>query len=155
VRVAIASDHAGFVLKQELVRFLAERHVSFDDLGTTSNVSSDYPDYAAAVGHAVVEGRADRGILICGTGIGMSIAANKVSGIRAALVTDVDAARLSRQHNDANVIALGGRTTSPAVARAIVDVFLTTAFAGGRHAQRVGKIAQLETRQDEARTDSL
>ena len=112
MRVAIASDHAGFALKQQLVRFLVERHVAFDDLGTTSNVSTDYPDYAAAVGQAVVEGRADRGILICGTGIGMSIAANKVRGIRAALVTDVDAARLSRQHNDANVLALGGRTTS-------------------------------------------
>ena len=155
MRVAIASDHAGFALKQELVRYLAERQVAFDDLGTTSESSADYPDFAAAVGRAIVEGRADRGILICGTGIGMSIAANKIAGIRAALVTDVDAARLSREHNDANVIALGGRTTSPAVARAIVGVFLTAAFAGGRHAHRVEQIARLETCPDETRTDSL
>jgi RpiB/LacA/LacB family sugar-phosphate isomerase len=155
VHVAIASDHAGYALKQDLVRYLAEHHVTFDDFGTTSDATTDYPDFAAAVGRAIVEGRADRGILICGTGIGMSIAANKIAGIRAALVTDVETARLSREHNDANIIALGGRTTSPVVARAIVDVFLTATFAGGRHAHRVEKIARLETCPDETRTDSL
>ncbi len=155
MRVAIASDHAGFALKQELVRYLTEGHVTFDDLGTTSDTTTDYPDFAAAVGRAVVEGRADRGILICGTGIGMSIAANKIGGIRAALVTDVEAARLSREHNDANVIALGGRTTAPELARAIVDVFLKTPFSGGRHAERVRKIARLEPGPDGIRTDSL
>jgi ribose 5-phosphate isomerase B len=153
VRVAIASDHAGFALKEDLTRFLGEQQIAFDDFGTSSDASVDYPDFALAVARAVLDGRADRGILICGTGIGMSIAANKVPGIRAALVTDEDTARLSRAHNDANVIALGGRTTRAAAARAMVRTFLATPFAGGRHAARIAKVAQLESCPDQTRTE--
>ena len=153
MRVAIASDHAGFVLKEDLKRFLAELGVRFDDLGPSTDAQVDYPDYAALVADAIVAGRADRGILVCGTGIGMSIAANKVHGIRAALLTDEHAAELSRAHNDANVMAVGGRTTPPAIARAIVRRFLETPFSGGRHAQRVEKIAGLESHPAPTRTD--
>ena len=151
VRLALGSDHAGFVLKEDLKRFLDEQHVAYDDYGTSSDASVDYPDYAATVSRAVVDGRADYGILICGTGIGMAIAANKIPGIRAAVVTDEFTAQLSRQHNNANIVTLGGRTTPPATARAIVRVFLKTAFEGGRHQQRVEKIAKLETSPDQTR----
>jgi len=153
VRVAIASDHAGFVLKEDLKRLLAELGVGVDDLGPSTDAPVDYPDFAARVGEAVAAGRADRGILVCGTGIGMSIAANKVPGIRAALLTDEVAARLSREHNNANVMALGGRTTPPATACAIVRVFLSTAFEGGRHQDRVDKITHLESSTGPGRTD--
>jgi ribose 5-phosphate isomerase B len=148
VRVAIASDHAGFALKAVLTRLLDELAVPYDDYGPATDAPVDYPDLAAAVSQAVRTGHADRGILICGTGIGMSIAANKVPGIRAALATNVEMARLGRAHNDANVVTLGGRTTAPDEARAIVRVFLSTAFDGGRHQTRVAKIAQLESSPD-------
>jgi ribose 5-phosphate isomerase B len=144
MRVALGADHAGFELKNALKRVLDELGVAYDDFGTASGDSVDYPDYARAVGEGVVDGRFDRGILVCGSGIGMSIAANKVRGVRAAVVTEVESARLSRAHNDANVIALGARLTSEADAAAIVRTFLETAFQGGRHADRLEKIRGLE-----------
>ena len=144
MRVALGADHAGVDLKDALKRVLDELGVSYDDLGTSSSASVDYPDYAQAVASGVVEGRFDRGILVCGSGIGMSIAANKVHGIRAAVVTEAESARLSRAHNDANVIALGARLTSEADAAEIVRTFLNTEFMGGRHAERVEKIRGLE-----------
>ena len=144
MRVALGADHAGFELKNALKRVLDELGVGYDDFGTGSAESVDYPDNAKAVGESVVEGRYDRGILVCGSGIGMSIAANKVHGVRAAVVTEVESARLSRAHNDANVIALGARLTSEADAAAIVRTFLNTEFPGGRHADRIEKIHGLE-----------
>ena len=144
MHVGLGADHAGFELKDALKRVLDELGVSYDDLGTSSSASVDYPDYAQAVASGVVEGRFDRGILVCGSGIGMSIAANKVHGIRAAVVTEAESARLSRAHNDANVIALGARLTSEADAAEIVRTFLNTEFMGGRHAERVEKIRGLE-----------
>ena len=144
MRIAIAADHAGFVLKQSLKdRLLAEGH-EVNDFGTQSTESTDYPDYASLVAHEVSDGRADRGVLVCSTGIGMSIAANKVEGVRAALVSSEDAARITRQHNDANVIAIGARYTDAETAGPMVDAFLNTEFEGGRHARRVAKIRQLE-----------
>ena len=152
MRVAIASDHAGFALKNDLKRFLDELAVPYEDDGPDTDAAVDYPDSAAVVARAVRAGRADRGILICGTGIGMSIAANKIPGIRAALATNAEMARLSRAHNDANVVTLGGRTTTPDQAREIVRLFLSTAFDGGRHQTRIAKIAQLESCPDSTRT---
>ena len=144
VHVALGADHAGFELKNTLKRVLDELGVTYDDLGTNAADSVDYPDYAQAVAKGVVDGRFDRGILVCGSGIGMSIAANKVHGIRAAVVTEAESARLSRAHNDANVIALGARLTSESDAANIVRTFLNTEFQGGRHADRVAKIRGLE-----------
>lgn len=144
MRVALGADHAGFELKNALKRVLDGLGVAYDDLGTSSSDSVDYPDYAQAVGQGVVDGRFDRGILVCGSGIGMSIAANKVRGVRAAVVTEVESARLSRAHNDANVIALGARLTTEADAAEIVRTFLQTEFQGGRHAERLEKIHDLE-----------
>ncbi|HXG87115.1 MAG TPA: ribose 5-phosphate isomerase B [Vicinamibacterales bacterium] len=144
MRVALGADHAGFELKDALKRVLDDLQVDYTDLGTQSAASVDYPDYARAVAEGVADGRFDRGILVCGSGIGMSIAANKVRGVRAAVVTDPEAARLSRQHNDANVVALGARMTSPERAAEIVRAFLQTDFDGGRHAGRVDKIRQME-----------
>jgi ribose 5-phosphate isomerase B len=146
VRVAIGSDHAGFDLKEALKLALAQLHpdIQVDDLGTSSADSVDYPDYASRVAERVAAGRADRGILVCGTGIGMAMAANKVRGVRAATVNDEVSARLAREHNDANVLALGGRVTPPDTAVRLMEIFLDTAFAGGRHQRRVEKIAALE-----------
>lgn len=144
MHVGLGADHAGFELKNALKRVLDELGVTYDDLGTGTPDSVDYPDYAQAVGAGVVEGRFDRGILVCGSGIGMSIAANKVRGIRAAVVTEVESARLSRAHNDANIIALGARLTTEDVAAEIVRTFLQTEFQHGRHADRVEKIHGLE-----------
>jgi ribose 5-phosphate isomerase B len=146
MHVGLGADHAGFELKNALKRVLDELGVTYDDLGTSTADSVDYPDYARAIGEGVVEGRFDRGILVCGSGIGMSIAANKVRGVRAAVVTEVESARLSRAHNDANVIALGARLTTETVAAEIVRTFLGTAFQGGRHSDRVQKIHGLEQR---------
>lgn len=123
---------------------LAELGVSGDDLGSDGSESVDYPDYAAKVARRVASGKADRGILLCGTGIGMSIAANKVSGVRAALVHDVTTARMSRLHNDANVLALGGGLLGERLLREIVAVWLSTEFEGGRHRRRLDKIARIE-----------
>lgn len=144
MRIAIASDHAGFALKEALREKLAAEGHEVNDFGTRSTESTDYPDYATLVAHEVADGRADRGVLVCSTGIGMSIAANKIEGVRAALVTNPEAALLTRQHNDANVITLAARYTPEGDAGAFVDTFLNTDFEGGRHARRVAKIRQLE-----------
>ncbi|MGE0359602.1 MAG: ribose 5-phosphate isomerase B [Vicinamibacterales bacterium] len=142
--VALGADHAGFALKEALKRTLDARGVVWRDFGTASDRSVDYPDFAAAVAHAVADGQADRGILVCGSGVGMAIAANKVPGVRAAALGDPAAAALAREHNDLNVLTLAGRLLSPEAAAPIVGAFLDTAFAGGRHAGRVDKIRQLE-----------
>ncbi|HOG28785.1 MAG TPA: ribose 5-phosphate isomerase B [Vicinamibacterales bacterium] len=144
MRIAIGSDHAGFALKETIKALLDDLGVPFDDLGTASAEPADYPDFAEAVARAVAAGRADRGILICGTGIGMSIAANKISGVRAALACTEASAKLGRAHNDANILALGGRTTPAAAVPSIVRAFLATEFEGGRHGARVAKIAAIE-----------
>jgi len=140
-RIAIASDHGGFELKEELKKALDDDELELVDLGVgTAATSVDYPDYAAALCGEVLAGRVTLGILVCGTGIGMSIAANRRRGIRAALCTDPYMARMSREHNDANVLCLGGRVTDAAVALAIAREFLAGAFAGGRHERRLAKI---------------
>jgi ribose 5-phosphate isomerase B len=144
VRVAIGGDHAGYPLKVVLSGFLREEGHDVLDLGTDSEEAVDYPDVCAAVGRAVVEGRADRGIVLGGSGQGEQIAANKVAGVRAALCNDLHLAELSRRHNDANVLALGGRIVAPALAEEIVRRWLATPFDGGRHARRVEQIAEIE-----------
>ena len=148
MKVAIASDHAGYQEKESLKQTLDQMGVAYQDFGTHSEASVDYPDYAAQVGQAVAHGEADRGILVCGSGIGMQIAANKVPGVRAALGWSAETARLAREHNDANVIAVGARTTAHETLHEIIRTFLTSDFAGGRHAQRVEKIMQLEQKKD-------
>ena len=140
--VALAADHAGFALKSHLVGWLAGRDVATRDLGTDSADAVDYPDYAGALVAVLRSGAADRGVLICGSGVGMSIAANRHEGIRAALVNDADAARLARQHNDANVLVLPGRRISKAEAESCVEAFLAASFEGGRHRRRLEKIAR-------------
>ena len=144
MRVALGADHAGFELKDALKRTLDALGVAYHDFGTDGPGSVDYPDFAAAVATGVAEARFDRGILVCGSGIGMAIAANKVPGIRAAAIGDVESARLSREHNDLNVLTLGARLTPPDRAETIVRTFLETAFAEGRHTGRVEKIHKLE-----------
>lgn len=140
MRIAIGADHAGFILKEHLRARLAEAGHELRDFGAHSAESVDYPDYAALVAGAVVGGSAERGILVCGSGIGMAIAANRVRGVRAAACIDLYSARLCRQHNDANVLALGSRIVAPPLAEALAEVFLTTTFEGGRHARRVAKL---------------
>ncbi len=145
MRIAVGSDHAGFDLKAALAGHLAEAGHAVSDLGTDSSTEPvDYPLFGIAVGRAVAEGRADRGLCVCGTGIGISISANKVPGVRAALVHDVTTASLSRRHNDANVVCLGGRTTGTAEAIDAVDTFFSTDFEGGRHSRRVEEIREYE-----------
>jgi len=144
MRIALGADHAGVVLKHEVKRLLDTLGAAYQDFGTDSDASVDYPDFAERVARAVVEGAFDRGILICGTGIGMAIAANKVAGVRAAPVSDVETARLSREHNDANVLALGARVLSTERALQVVRAFLETPFLGGRHGRRVAKIEAIE-----------
>ena len=146
--IAIGSDHGGFALKQEIMKHLDEKGLEYKDYGTYSEESCDYPVYGAAVGRAVAGGECDRGILICGTGIGISIAANKIEGIRAALCTDCYMAEMTRRHNDANILALGARVVGSGLALKIVDTFLETGFEGGRHAKRVALIAELDARKD-------
>ena len=138
--VILGSDHAGFSLKEKLQTVLDRLGVPWEDVGTDSEDSVDYPDFAHRVAEAVGSGRVPRGVLVCGTGIGVSIAANRHADVRAALVWDEETARLSREHNDANVLALGGRTTEPALAERILETWLKTPFAGGRHGRRVAKI---------------
>ncbi|MEO8129073.1 MAG: ribose 5-phosphate isomerase B [Bryobacteraceae bacterium] len=145
MKIAIAADHAGFVLKQKLRDELRAKGYEVVDFGTTSEESTDYPDYAAAVGHSVVSGAAERGILVCSSGVGMSMAANKIPGIRAALAANAEEVRVTREHNDANVLTLGARFTSSEEAANLVDIFLNTNFSGGeRHARRIAKLARLE-----------
>lgn len=137
MKIAIASDHGGFRLKEDVRRFLEARGHQVTDLGTGSEQSVDYPVYGKRCAEEVASGRADRGIVICGTGIGISIAANRIRGIRCALCTSVYMAEMSRCHNDANMLALGGRTTVPETALEIVKVWMNTAFEGGRHQRRI------------------
>jgi ribose 5-phosphate isomerase B len=141
--IAIGSDHAGFEMKEKIKLLLGELHVECRDFGTSSTQSADYPDFAHQVAVAVGEKSAEWGILVCGSGIGMSIVANKHAGVRAANVESIDAARLARQHNNANVLALGARLTTWDRAREIITIFLSTPFEGGRHAKRVEKIHTL------------
>lgn len=142
--IAIGADHAGVRLKAEIAEYLRSRGIAVEDVGTFDETSTDYPDYAEKVGRLVVDGVADRGILICGTGIGVSISANKIAGIRAALCSETFSARMSREHNDANVLCLGARVVGGGVALDIVGSWLEAAFAGGRHQRRVDKIGALE-----------
>lgn len=144
--IAIASDHGGYELKQELMAHLRERGLEYEDFGAFSAESCDYPDFGEPAARAVAEGRCDRGILICGTGIGMSITANKIKGIRCALCGDCYSAELTRRHNDANILAMGARVVGPGLAAKIMDTFLDTPFEGGRHARRVAKIHEVERR---------
>ncbi len=139
-KVVLGADHGGYELKRAIALHLDRKHIRYTDLGVNSKEPADYPDFARAVAEAVVEQRAELGVLICTTGIGMSIAANKVPGARAALVTDPEGASLARRHNDANVLCLAGKKTSPEQAGAIVEAFLTSSFEGGRHERRVNKI---------------
>jgi ribose 5-phosphate isomerase B len=144
MHVALGADHAGYELKDALKPVLDALGISYYDFGTSTAKSVDYPDFAEAVAQGVAAGSFDRGLLVCGSGIGMAIAANKVAGVRAAVVSDVEAARLSRQHNDANIVAVGARLTPFDRAADIVRAFLTTEFEGGRHLQRVDKINALD-----------
>jgi len=144
LRIAIGSDHGGFLLKDEIIEHLKQKNIDFDDLGCYTTESVDYPDIGQAVGEAVVKGEYDKGIICCGTGIGISISANKVPGIRAALCGDCFSARASIEHNDANVLALGERTIGAGLAKMIVDIWLSSEFQGGRHGRRVEKIAKIE-----------
>ncbi len=144
MRIMIASDHAGFPLKRDIAAFLAKKGHQVLDAGADGETSVDYPDYAEPVARSVASGAQDRGILICGSGVGMAIAANKVPGIRAVVALDVETARLSRAHNDTNVLALAGRMTGVEEARRIVETWLETAFEGGRHDRRLDKIRKME-----------
>ncbi|MBI4411617.1 MAG: ribose 5-phosphate isomerase B [Deltaproteobacteria bacterium] len=144
MKIVLASDHAGFPLKKEVIGALKEIKASFEDLGCHSENSVDYPDFASQVARKVSAGEAERGILLCGTGVGMAITANKFKGVRAAAIGDLFTAKASREHNDLNVLCLGGRVVKPVVAREIVKTFLQTPFAGGRHEKRVEKIKKIE-----------
>ena len=144
MRVAIGADHAGFLLKEHLKQTLVRLGHQVDDHGTHSEASVDYPPICVAVGKTVAEGRAERGIVLGGSGQGEQIAANKVQGIRAALCNDLHTARLSREHNDANVLSMGGRIVAFGLADEILELWLDTAFAGGRHQRRVDQIAEAE-----------
>ncbi|HJF64851.1 ribose 5-phosphate isomerase B [Slackia equolifaciens] len=152
--ISIGSDHAGFEQKQKLVDYLVGEGYEVIDRGPDSDDRVDYPDYAAAVAHDVSNGTADRGVLVCGTGIGMALAADKVVGIRAANVINVQFAELCRQHNDANVVTLSGRFVDLETNKQIVDTFLTTKFEGGRHAMRVAKIMRLDADKGGVSTDA-
>jgi len=144
MRVAVGSDHAGFPLKQAVIRYLEDNGHAVADLGTDSTDPVDYPSYCAAVGREVVEGRADAGVVMGGSGQGEQIAANKVHGVRAALCPDEFTARLARQHNDANVCALGARIVAEPLALSVLSVFLTTPFDGGRHVRRLEQVRDIE-----------
>lgn len=150
MKVALASDHAGYEEKERLKPLLRELGVEVEDLGAVSEESVDYPDYARKVAEAVASGQAAQGVLVCGSGTGMAIAANKVPGVRAAVAWSEETARLARQHNDANVLAIGARTTLPADIPKVVRAWFETAFDGGRHAARVEKIKQIERDMAEA-----
>lgn len=150
MKIALGADHAGYELKDQIKQHLQKQGIDVSDEGTLSPESVDYPDYARAVAHDVSQQRADLGILVCGSGIGMAIAANKVHGIRAAKVDTEYEAQMSREHNDANVLTLGARILKPDEAMRIVDKWLTTQFAGGRHERRVEKIAAIEKEEDSA-----
>ncbi|KGR80168.1 ribose 5-phosphate isomerase B [Ureibacillus manganicus] len=144
MKIAISSDHGGNNLRREIMELLDELQIQYEDFGPQTTDSVDYPDFAKPVAEGVASGEFERGILICGTGIGMSIAANKVKGIRCALVHDVFSAKATRNHNDSNILAMGERVIGPGLAREIVSTWLNTDFEGGRHTRRVEKISKLE-----------
>ncbi|ASV68011.1 ribose 5-phosphate isomerase B [Cytobacillus sp. FSL W7-1323] len=144
MKVAIASDHGGLNIRAEIKSLLEELNIEYEDFGCECSTSVDYPDYALPVAEKVASGEFDKGILVCGTGIGMSIAANKVKGIRCALVHDTFSAKATRQHNDSNMLAMGERVIGPGLAREIAQVWLGTDYEGGRHQNRIGKIDQYE-----------
>jgi ribose 5-phosphate isomerase B len=146
MKIAIGSDHAGLSLKNEVVKHLEKRGIEFKDFGTFTEDSTDYPDYAEAVAEEVAAKNFDFGILVCGTGIGISIAANKVPGIRAALCSDTFSAHSSREHNDANILTLGARVLGTGLALDIVDNFLNASFLGDRHLKRINKITAIENK---------
>jgi len=146
LKIAISSDHGGNNLRKEIVNLLEELGMDYEDFGPTDEGSVDYPDYALPVAEGVASGKFDRGILICGTGIGMSITANKVKGIRCALVHDVFSAKATRCHNDSNVLAMGERVIGPGLAREIAKTWLLTDFEGGRHERRIEKISTVEAK---------
>lgn len=143
-KIAIASDHGGIELKDDLKIFLKERGYDVIDMGTNGNESVDYPDYGIPVAEKVSKGELEKGILICGTGIGMSIVANKFPNVRAALVSDVYSARMAKEHNDANILVIGGRITGKGLAREMVSAWLEAKFEGGRHQKRLDKIREIE-----------
>ena len=142
--LAIGCDHAGYELKQEIIRHLEEKGIACKDFGCYSEEAVDYPVYGKLVGHAVADGECEKGILICGTGIGISIAANKVKGIRAAVCTNAFCAEMTRRHNDSNILCMGGRVISEETAVELAKIFLETPFEGGRHARRIAQIAEIE-----------
>ncbi|ULM98928.1 ribose 5-phosphate isomerase B [Peribacillus frigoritolerans] len=144
MKVVIASDHGGINIRKEIISLLKEMNIEYEDMGCECSTSVDYPDYALPVAEKVAKGEVDRGILICGTGIGMSIAANKVKGIRCALVHDMFSAKATREHNDTNILAMGERVIGPGLARNIAKIWLTTPFEGGRHKNRINKIRTYE-----------
>lgn len=145
MKVSIASDHGGINIRKELISLLEEMQIEYEDYGCDCNTSVDYPDYAIPIAEKVAKGEIDRGILICGTRIGMSISANIVRGIRCALVHDIFSAKATREHNNSNVLAMGERVIGPGLARDIAKVWLTTPFQGGRHENRVNKIKAYES----------
>jgi ribose 5-phosphate isomerase B len=151
MRIAVAADHAGFALKEQLLPRLAEEGHEVVDFGTHSSESCDYPEFAERVAREVVEGRAERGILVCSTGIGMAIAANKVRGVRAAPAESEDEVRLTREHNDANVLTLGARSIDEDRAMELIRTFVSAEFQGGRHARRLAEIAEIEKRNAKGR----
>lgn len=144
MKIAIGSDHGGYELKTEIANYLEQHNYEVLDLGTHSLESVDYPAYGVAVGRAVTTGQAELGIVVCGTGLGISMAANKVAGVRAAVCTDTYSARMAREHNNANILALGGRVTGVGLALDIVEIFCKTPFAAGRHSRRVEMIMAVE-----------
>ena len=146
MKISIGSDHGGYALKQELIAYLQEKGHEVKDFGCHDTSSCDYPDFGEAAARAVASGECERGIIICGTGIGISMAANKVKGVRAALCGDCFSAEMTRKHNDANVLALGARVVGPGLALKIVDTFLENEFEGGRHARRVALLSEIENR---------
>lgn len=144
MKVILTADHAGMTIRSEVKNLLDEMNIDYEDTGCSCETSVDYPDYALPAAERVANGEFDRGIFICGTGIGMSISANKVKGIRCALTHDVYSAKLTRQHNDSNVLAMGERVIGPGLGREIAKTWLETEFDGGRHANRIGKITSYE-----------
>ncbi|MDQ6595178.1 MULTISPECIES: ribose 5-phosphate isomerase B [Bacillus] len=146
MKVALASDHGGVNIRKEIAHLLDELGIEYQDFGCDCETSVDYPDYALPVAEKVANGEFDRGILICGTGIGMCIAANKVKGIRAAIVHDTFSAKATRAHNDSNILTMGERVIGPGLARDIAQIWLTGEFEGGRHANRVNKITEIENK---------
>lgn len=147
--IALGSDHAGVLLKQKLIAYLKSRHIECCDLGAYTVDRTDYPKYAKLVAQSVLSGQSEKGVLVCGTGVGISMAANKIHGIRCALCTDTFMARMARAHNDANILALGARVTGEGSALEILDVFLATEFDGGRHTERLKMVTEMENERND------